>query len=159
MIGTPFLLAMVNDIPSGLQLVCRLFANDTKIGGKNADVDLTQRVLDKTTACAFRNAMVLNAAKSQYLYFEPNALPTIIFTYSTVDAIPLTQVHCTKDLGVQVDCSLSLSPQIDATAMKVNECLLSSCALSESSTFKFVTPNTVCWRRALPSFATLPNRR
>lgn len=101
-----------------LQLFCHLFADDRKMEGKSADVDLKQWGLDKMAAWAIQNSMLLNAAESQYLYFGLNLPSTLLFPYSIGGEIPRPQIPCTKDLEVLLDCFLSTSPQIHAALTK-----------------------------------------
>lgn len=55
----------------------------------------------------------------------------MLFLNSTGGAVSIVQVHCTEDLGVLENCSLSPSPQIDSAKTKVIGCLLSLGTLSE----------------------------
>lgn len=95
---------MVNDLPGGFQLFCRLISDDTRTGGKGADVDLIKWGLNKKVVRAVINALLLNVVKCQYLHNVTSLPPITLFTNSIGGAIPVPQAHCKKNHGVLVHC-------------------------------------------------------
>lgn len=91
---------------------------------------------DKNHIVGVHKRVFLNPTKSERLHFRPNPPHTILFSNSTGGDIPLSQVHCTKGLGVLVNFLLSPSRQIDVVVMKVRGCLLFSGLLSKGSFLK-----------------------
>lgn len=100
------------------------------MGGKTAGEDLIHRGLAKTAAWVNHNDYLLNSAKSQNLIFGPNLLYTHILLKMISCVIPLPQAHVTKDLGVLVNCLLSLSTKFGKAVTKAKGCLLTSGSLS-----------------------------
>lgn len=117
-IGPLLFLVMVNDLPNEHRLFCRMFADDTKLGGRSDTVPSIQLDLDRTADWTRRNCMHLNAAKSQHLHFGRNACPNLVFPDPTGVPVPIPQAQSVKDLGILIDSSLSPTAQIDAAVTK-----------------------------------------
>lgn len=69
--------------------------------------------------------MLLNSAKSQHLHFVPNTPPNLLLPKLDLGVFSLLQVHCTKDIGMLINCLLSPSLQINVAVMKAEVMLAS----------------------------------
>lgn len=121
----PFLfLLYINDLPNSISSVPRLFADDTCLIVKDADLDCLEyklnSELDGVKTWINANTLTINASKSNLLIIPPKAgkhLKEINVFYNNTKIIA---VDSAKYLGILIDKHLSFEPHINALWAKLS---------------------------------------
>jgi hypothetical protein len=127
-LGPVLFVIFINDLPSAVDSLCSMYADDTKIYSKachEEDCLKLQKDLDNLVEWSERWQMKFNEAKCKVLQLGKTNRK---FEYSmkkhnNQNRTPLQSSMCEKDLGVLVDCDLDLSKHIEAQVNKANRIL------------------------------------
>lgn len=112
-VGSLLFVVKLNNLLGGLQLFCWLYADGTNMGGTCVDVDLIQVGLDKSVAFSVKTPCCWTW--SRVSTWIRDQTPHLLFYCR---AWPVVHVHCSRELGILVNCPLSPSPQIKTVVMK-----------------------------------------
>ena len=137
-LGPVLFVLYINDLPSVLRSVCRIFADDTKVFRaiiSPEDTTLLQDDINKLSAWSAEWQLPFNTTKCKSLHLGRS---NTNHTYS-INNNPLEQISQEKDLGIIIDNKLKFHEHVSYAANKANSILAiirKTFAALDSSAFK-----------------------
>ena len=123
-LGPLFFLIFINDLAFILDLMCKMFADDTTLYDKNSDLDSLIRKfkhdLDPLINWCKYNKLDLNWSKTYFMFITNKRIKNKLPKHITIDGNDVEVVESFKLLGVTIDNKLTFSKYCSDVKKNIN---------------------------------------
>ena len=120
-LGPVLFTIFINDLPEGLESLCKIFADDTKIYNVSNQKVTIQNDLNKIQEWSLKWQLFFNGDKCICLHYGYNNPKHDYYFYNNSNAKKLSEGEQEKDLGVIFDITLKFDIHINSQVEKANK--------------------------------------
>ena len=113
----------INDLPEGLESICKIFADDTKIYNASKHCVSEQNDLNKVLAWSEKWQLYFNTDKCTCIYYGRNNPKNEYYFFEDLTSSKLKEGEQEKDLGIIFDPTLKFDIHINTQVDKANKIL------------------------------------